>query len=207
VITARPVAVNLRRTKKTRIREKLWDAQSRSVKTAVISLFFLLVAGSVYYYNLFITESYYVRLETAQVEAEIQRKNVLIPDLAKVVEDYMKYEGKVFIHAVDVRRALAPLKEASSDGTLPPMDMTSIKTAISKFQAVAEKYPELKSSETFQKLMLELANTETRLTIARNRHNIVVNQYNTSLELFPGGLFGYVLGFKPAIIFVADKHK
>jgi len=206
VITARPVAVTLRRVKTTRIREKLWDAQSRSFKTAAISLLFLLVAGSVYYYNLFITESYYVRLETAQVEAEIQRKNVLIPDLAKVVEDYMKYEGKVFIHAVDVRSALAPLKEASSDGTLPPMDMTSIKTAISKFQAVAEKYPELKSSDTFQKLMLELANTETRLTIARNRHNIVVNQYNTSLELFPGGMFGYVLGFKPAKIFVADKH-
>ena len=207
MITARPVAVNLRRAKMTRTREKLWDAQSRSVKTIMISLFLLLVTGLVYYYNLFITESYYVRLETAQVETEIQRKNVLIPDLAKVVEDYMNYEGKVFIHAVDVRSALAPLKDAPSNGTSQPMDMTSIKTAISKFQAVAEKYPELKSSETFQKLMLELANTETRLTTSRNRHNIVLYQYNTSLELFPGGLFGYVLGFKPAKIFVADKHK
>ena len=203
LITASPVYGTPKRVKKARIRDKLWAAQSRSVKTKIIVLFLLLAAGSVHYYNQFITESFYVRLATAQIEAEIQRKNFIIPDLTQVVEEYMRYEGKVFVHAADVKNALAPFTELASDGITHPMEMKTpadFKTAISKFQAVAESYPELKSSEAYRKLMLQLANTETRLTDARNRYNIAVNQYNTSLELLPGGLFGYILGFKPVKI-------
>ena len=65
----------------------------------------------------------------------------------------------------------------------------------------------LRSSETYQKLMLELANTETRMASARNRYNVAVNRYNTAMALLPGCFFGTVLGFKQVTSFVADKHK
>jgi len=207
LITARPVAVKLKRVKSKQTRESIWAKQSRSVKAALISLFFLIVTGFVYYYNLFTTESYLVRLETAQMEAEIERKNILIPDLAKVVEDYMAFEGRVFVHAVDVRSALAPFKELADGGSSQLLDMQKFRSAISRFQAVAENYPALKSSETYQNLMLQLANTETRLTNSRYSYNSAVNRYNTSLELLPGCFFGYALGFKPTRTFTADKSR
>ncbi len=187
----------------------IWGNQSRAVKTAVVSLCLLLAAGFIYYYNLFITELYDVHLETAQMEAEVQRKNILIPDLARVVEDYMAFEGRAFVHAADVRSALAPFKELTT-GETHPMDMQNFakfKVEISRFQAVSEKYPVLKSSENYQKLMLELANTETRMTSARSRYNFAVNRFNTALAQLPGCFFGYVLGFKQVTSFVADKPK
>jgi LemA protein len=96
----------------------------------------------------------------------------------------------------------------TTDSTSLPVDVQTIasfKTAISKFQAVAENYPDLKSSVTYQNLMTELANTETRLAMARTKYNTAANFYNTSLELVPGYFFGYALGFRQAKTFIADK--
>ena len=209
IITARPVALVLKEARTPQISGNIWGKQSGPVKIAVTILFFVLAAGFIYYYNLFITELYDVHLETAQMEAEVQRKNLLIPGLAQVVEDYMTFEGRVFVHAADVRSALAPFKELTKNGTYT-MDVetfTKFKAEISKFQAVSENYPVLRSSETYQKLMLELANTETRMTSARGRYNVAVNRFNTGLALLPGCFFGYVLGFTQVTSFVADKPK
>lgn len=209
VIVVKPETLPLKRSRMARIWLSLWSRQSRAIKTVIIACILVLVTGCILYYNLFITELYDVYLETAQLEAEIYRKNTLIPGLANVVKDYMTYEGKVFVHAVDVRNALEPFKEQAAKGTLA-MDMqtfTRFKSAISQFQAVSENYPDLKTSEAYLKFMLELTNTERRMAGARNRYSIAVNRYNTALSLLPGSVFGYVLGFKPAQSFVTDKPK
>ena len=209
VIAVKPEVVTQKQSWMSNVWKYAWGRQSRAVKTVIIACILVLVTGCILYYNLFITESFDVDLETAQLEAEIYRKNTLIPGLADVVKDYMTYEGKVFVHAVDVRNALEPFKEQAAKGTLA-MDMqtfTRFKSAISQFQAVSENYPDLKTSEAYLKFMLELTNTERRMAGARNRYSIAVNRYNTALSLLPGSVFGYVLGFKPAQSFVADKPK
>lgn len=209
LITPKPVLVKEKpQTLARRIKNKAWDRQNIAAKIAMVSFALLLLSGSVYYYNMFTTEVFMVRLEAAQIEAELQRRNDLIPGLVKAVSEYMQYEGKVFVHAADVRSALGSLKDITSDSTSLPVDMqtlTSFKSAISKFQAVAENYPDLKSSVTYQNLMNELANTETRLAMARARYNTAANMYNTSLELVPGFFFAYPLGFRHAKTFIADK--
>ncbi len=181
---------------------------SRSVRIAIVSFTLLIVYGLFHYFNLYITESFYVNLEAAQMEAEIQRKNELIPGLVKVVEDHMAFEGRVFNHAVDVRNSLEPLREQNGDGKKKPLDIQTVakfKSAISTFQAVAENYPALTTSDAYLRLMLELANTETRLARARINYNLVVNRYNTKLAVLPGSLFGYLLGFRLTPPFTADK--
>lgn len=209
LVTANPVQLKDKpQALAKRIKSKVWDKQNVAAKIAMVSFALLLTTGSVYYYNMFTTEVFMVRLEAAQIEAELQRRSDLIPGLVKAVTEYMQYEGKVFVHAADVRSALGSLKDMTSDGTSLPVDMqtlTSFKTAISKFQAVAENYPDLKSSVTYQNLMNELANTETRLAMARARYNTAANLYNTSLELVPGFFFAYPLGFRHAKTFIADK--
>ncbi len=209
VIAVKPEVVTQKQSWMSNVWKYAWGRQSRAVKTVIIACILVLVTGCILYYNLFITESFDVDLETAQLEAEIYRKNTLIPGLADVVKDYMTYEGKVFVHAVDVRNALEPFKEQAAKGTLA-MDMqtfTRFKSAISQFQAVSENYPDLKTSEAYLKFMLELTNTERRMADARNRYSTAVNRYNTALSLLPGSVFGYVIGFKPAQSFVADKPK
>ena len=184
-----------------RIREKVWGSQSKAMKIGATALFLALLSATVYYYNQFTIEYYKTILEKTQIEAEFQRRNDLIPNLVKAVNDYMTFENKIFQHAADVRGALSSLKsipEASPS-------QLSIQNPLSKFQAVAENYPDLKASATYQNLMMELSNTETRIASARIRYNTVSNFYNSRLRMFPGVIFGYVMGFEPVKTFESEK--
>jgi len=184
-----------------RFKDKVWGRQSIAMRIAMAALFAALLSAFVYYYNFFTVEYYKTRLEMTQIEAELQRRNDLIPNLVKAVNDYMAFENKIFQHAADVRSALSSLKSIPEAS---PSQM-SLQSALSKFQAVAENYPDLKASATYQNLMMELSNTETRIAGARIRYNMVSNFYNSRLRMFPGIIFGFVMGFDPVKTFESEK--
>jgi LemA protein len=183
-----------------RLKEKIWGDQSVAMKIAMVSLSLALLSAFVYYYNFFIVEYYKTRLEKTQIEAELQRRNDLIPNLVKAVNDYMTFENKIFQHAADVRSALSSLKNIPD---IAPSQL-SMAASLSKFQAVAENYPDLKASVTYQNLMKELSDTETRIVSARMRYNQAVNFYNSRLRMFPGIFFGFVMGFGPEMTFESE---
>jgi len=202
LIADAPTAIRVKWTDYlARIKERVWDRQSIAMRIAMIALFMAFLSAFIYYYNYFTVEYYKTRLEITQIEAELQRRNDLIPNLVKAVNDYMAFENKIFQHAADVRSALNSLKNIPEESP----SQLSLKGALSKFQAVAENYPDLKASATYQNLMMELSNTETRIASARIRYNTVSNYYNSRLRMFPGIIFGLVMGFEPVEIFEAEK--
>ena len=201
LIADMPPMIQKKANRLARIRYKVWDSQSRAMKIAMTALLLAFLSAFVYYYNYFIVEYYKTQLERTQIETELQRRNDLIPNLVKAVTDYMAFENKIFQHAADVRSALNSLKgipEASPS-------LLSLKNALSGFQAVAENYPDLKASATYQNLMKELSDTETRIASARIRYNQAVNFYNSRLRMFPGIAFGFVMGFKPQKTFESEE--
>jgi LemA protein len=184
-----------------RVRNRVWDQQSNAMKVAAAALVLILLSALVYYYNYFTVEYYKTNLEKTQIEAELQRRNDLIPNLVKAVNDYMAFENKIFKHAADARSALNSLKSIPE---VTPSQL-SLANSLSKFQAVAENYPDLKASATYQNLMKELSDTETRIADARIRYNMVANFYNSRLRMFPGIIFGFVMGFNPVQTFESEK--
>lgn len=184
-----------------RIKDRVWDSQSIAMRIAMTASFLALLSASVYYYNYFTVEYYKTNLEITQIEAELQRRNDLIPNLVKAVNDYMAFENKIFQHAADVRSALNTLKNIPE---VSPSQL-SLQSSLSRFQAVAENYPDLKASATYQNLMMELSNTETRIADARIRYNTVSNYYNSRLRMFPGVIFGFVMGFQQVKTFESEE--
>jgi len=202
LITDAPVLTPVKwRDHFARIKAKVWGNQSAAAKIAATALFLAILSGFVYYYNLFTVEYYKTRLELTQIEAELQRRNDLIPNLVKAVNDYMAFENKIFQHAADVRSALNSLKSVPD---AEPAQL-SLEKFLSRFQAVAENYPDLKASATYQNLMKELSDTETRIASARMRYNQVTNYYNSRLRLFPGVIFGFVMRFGPQETFESEN--
>jgi LemA protein len=184
-----------------RTRDKVWGSQSAAMKIGATALFLALLSATVYYYNQFTIEYYKTNLEKTQIEAEFQRRNDLIPNLVNAVSDYMAFENKIFQHAADVRSALNALKGIPDASP----SQLSLQSALSRFQAVAENYPDLKASATYQNLMKELSDTETRIANARIHYNQAVNFYNSRLRMFPGIIFGYVMRFKPQKTFESEE--
>ena len=63
---------------------------------------------------------------------------------------------------------------------------------------VAERYPDLKASKNFSDLQFELAGTENRISVERQRYNDAVRAYNTAVRQFPDSLIAGLRGFRPS---------
>jgi LemA protein len=69
-------------------------------------------------------------------------------------------------------------------------------SALGRLLVIVENYPQLKSDANFQRLMDELAGTESRIAVARKRYNDTAREYNTLRRSFPSNVTGKVFGFK-----------
>ena len=66
---------------------------------------------------------------------------------------------------------------------------------LSRLLLVAEQYPDLKANQGFRDLQYELAGTENRISVERQRYNEAVRAYNTAVRQFPGSLVAGIRGF------------
>ena len=68
--------------------------------------------------------------------------------------------------------------------------------AISRLLMIAEQYPQLRASENFARLQDELAGTENRVAVARQRYNETVKEYNVLVKRFPSNIVASYAGFE-----------
>jgi LemA protein len=196
-----PLVVIKRKKPLRALKDALWVQQSTAIKIAIAALTLAFISAAVYYFNFFTINSYEVKMERAHIEAQLQRRNDLIPNLVTAVNNYALYEKNIFIHAADVRAAVKSIEEQIEQAGGEP---TANMSFLSKFQAVAEAYPALKASEAYQTLMSELSSTETMIADMRINYNQVANFYNSRLKMFPGNIFSLMFGFEPVETFESE---
>jgi LemA protein len=61
---------------------------------------------------------------------------------------------------------------------------------------IVENYPNLKSDENFLRLQDELAGTENRIAIARQRYNEALQVYNVDVQQFPKNIAASMFGYQ-----------
>jgi LemA protein len=159
----------------------------------VVALIALIIGGAyVTMRNQMVTKSETVRSDWAQVDNVLQRRADLIPNLVATVKGIAAQEQTVF-HDVDVARAAllsaqTPQDKIAANGQLDG--------ALIRFLSVVENYPQLKSNESFLKLQDELAGTENRIAIERQRYNDAIQDYNTYIAKFPQDIVANMAGYK-----------
>jgi LemA protein len=76
--------------------------------------------------------------------------------------------------------------------------------AFGRLLAVAEAYPDLKTTKAFQDFQTQIEGTENRINIARQDFNQTVQGYNLQVRTFPNNLFAGVFGFHEKGYFQAN---
>ena len=66
--------------------------------------------------------------------------------------------------------------------------------ALSKLIAVSEAYPDLKATQGFRDLQVQLEGTENRIAVERMRFNEAAKEYNVARQRFPTVLIVGMLG-------------
>jgi LemA protein len=155
------------------------------------------VASSGCSYNRFVSQEEGIRTQWAQVENQLQRRNDLIPNLVETTKGFAQQERDVFGQIADSRAKLAGAQ--TPEQKIAAANEQS--TALARLLVVVENYPQLKSSETFARLMDELAGTENRLAVERMRYNERVQEYNTSRRQFPSNITAGIFGFEQYPLF------
>lgn len=140
-----------------------------------------------------------VKAAWGDVEATYQRRNDLIPNLVEVVKAYAKHE-KETLQAVTEARAKVGSIQVTKDMINDPKAIaqfqaaqSSMSSALSRLMVVVERYPDLKANQNFMNLQHQLEGTENRINVARTRYNKVVQEFNTSIRIFPNNLTNSLL--------------
>jgi LemA protein len=168
----------------------------------VVLCFVVLVGGCLFSgYNRAIGLDEQVKNQWSQVDNQLQRRYDLIPNLVETVKGIAKQEKDVFLGIAEARKAYFQADNAADKAHAANM----VESALSRLLVLQEKYPELKSNESFLKLQDQLEGTENRLTVARQNYNDAVRTLNTSVRQFPGSLYARLAGIKEAEYFQIEK--
>jgi len=172
------------------MRRGLWIA----VAVVVVIVFAgLLVFGSyVSAQRQMVAKQEAVAAQWSNVQAQLQRRADLIPNLVATVKGYATHEETVFADVDKAREALL----AAHDPQGKIAANNQLDGALGRLLAVAENYPNLKANENFLQLQDQLEGTENRIAVERERYNRVIQDYNTYIEQFPNNIWAHVAGFQ-----------
>ena len=149
-------------------------------------------------YNSFVNTEEGVDGQWANVEAQYQRRFDLIPNLVSTVKAYADVEKETLIAVTEARAAaLGAMQKAGESGNLGEFEKSNVVLggAMRGLFGYTEQYPDLKSSQGFRDLQVQLEGTENRITKARTDYNEVVKGYNKRVRQFPGKLWANMFGF------------
>ncbi|MGD9613513.1 MAG: LemA family protein [Kiritimatiellia bacterium] len=135
------------------------------------------------------------------VESVLQRRFDLIPNLVNVVKGYAAHEKGIL---EEITRLRSQWGEAQTSAQ--KVDAAAgLEGALSRLMVVVENYPDLKANQNFVALQDELAGTENRINVERQRYNEVVQAYNTTVRQMPTALVARLAGFVPRAPFEAAQ--
>ncbi len=162
-----------------------------------------LILFGLYLYNSLISAKLRVGEAFSQIDVQLKRRTDLIPNLVETVKGYAKQEKEVFTKVTELRSSLMQAKSPEKKAEVN----NQLTDALKSIFAVAEAYPQLRSSENFKALQDELSDTENKIAYSRQFYNSNVLDYNTKLQVFPNVLFARILNFKPAEFFGATEEE
>ncbi len=130
----------------------------------------------------------------AQVETVLQRRFDLIPNLVETVKGYAEHEREILEEVTRLRSQWG----AAGSVEVKAETAGQLEGALARLLLVVERYPDLKANQNFRDLQVELAGTENRISVERQRYNEAVRDYNTAVRQFPGSVIAGFRGFAPS---------
>ena len=140
-------------------------------------------------YNRLVKSRNLVQSAFADIDVNLTKRFVLVPNLVAITKNYAQYESSLLEKLVQERSGTGAIQETSS------LD-EKMSNAFKKMSVVVENYPDLKANHTFLKLMEDLGQIEDHLLYARRFYNGTTRVYNTDIQSFPAVIVAKLFGFK-----------
>lgn len=161
-----------------------------AVGAAVVLLLIIVIAM----YNKLVRLRQSCKESWSDIDAELQRRHDLIPNIIETVKGYATHEKSVLEEVTKLRN------EAVADKDKSPAERAKVEDQLGKaaggLMATFEAYPDLKANQNFLQLQNELSETETRIARARRFYNANVRDFSNGVQMFPSSIVAGMGGFK-----------
>jgi LemA protein len=179
----------------------------RALKT-VIALTFALSLGGCGYNRIQALDE---RAEQARsnVGVALQNRNQLIPNLVATVKGAAEFERGTYTDVARARAGQLPAAEAQLAQARGQLDQAVASRNVNQMEQAdaavtrqigtylniaVEAYPQLRATQNFAALQDQLAESENKISRARQDYNEAVQQYNTYIRSFPQAITAKVSG-------------
>jgi LemA protein len=149
-----------------------------------------------------------VTSQWGNVQTVYQRRSDLIPNFVNTVKGAANFEQTTLTQVIEARAKATSI-------TIDPTKMTAenlqqfqqaqgqVSSSLGRLMVVMEQYPELKATQNFRDLQVELEGTENRISVERRKFNEVAQVYNTYIRQFPQSMLAGMFGFQSKPYFEA----
>lgn len=158
-------------------------------------------------YNGIVTADTKVKEAWGNVEANYQRRTDLYSTVVKTISASANFEKSTLTAVVQARANATSIKvDINDSASLARFQAAQgqLQSSFSRLMAVAEAYPDLKSTKAFQDFQAQIEGTENRINIARRDYNDKVTDYNLRVKRFPGNIFAGIFGYHERGFYKAD---
>jgi LemA protein len=179
---------------------------SKWILGGIVVLVLVAGAAGVGTYNSLVTLDQGVQAQWAQVENVYQRRADLIPNLVETVKGAAAFEKDTFTAVTEARAKVGQVNAGDIANNAEAFAkfqqaQDGLSSALSRLMVVMEKYPDLKATQNFRDLQVQLEGTENRIAVERKRFTETAQAFNTKRMSFPtvviAGFFGSRFNEKP----------
>ena len=181
------------------------------VIAAVLALFvFIVVSWGVRIYNRIVPMNEHVATQWSNVETQYQRRADLIPNFVNTVKGAAAFEQETLTRVIEARAKATSVTVDPSNITPEELQQFQaaqgeVSSALARLMVVVEQYPELKATQNFRDLQVELEGTENRISVARSNFNEAARAYNTFIRQFPNNIIAGLTKFTARPYFEAQE--
>ena len=160
-------------------------------------------------YNSMVEKDEAIAQKWADVETQYQRRADLIPNLVNTVKGYADFEQETLTQVIEAR-SKATSMSINTDEITPEniakfqAAQSELSGALSRLLVSVERYPELKANQNFLELQSQLEGTENRISVARQKFNASVQDYNSYIRSFPRVIYAGWFNFEKKGYFEAE---
>lgn len=158
-------------------------------------------------YNGLVTADQGVKTAWSNVETNYQRRTDLYSSIVKTVSASANFEKSTLTAVVEARAKATSINvDVNDSASLAKYQaaQSQLQGSFSRLMAVAEAYPDLKTTKAFQDFQTDIGGTENRINVARRDYNDKVQDYNLRVKRFPGSIFASIFGYHEKGFYKAD---
>ncbi|MCK9515348.1 MAG: LemA family protein [Ottowia sp.] len=143
----------------------------------------------------------------SSIDVQLLKRHDLLPNVLKLANQFMAHERDLLNRLTELRTAARQTWDPTqADEVKRHLEAEgALQAQLRRLFAVAENYPELRSSETIVQAQQSFNEVEGHIAAARRFYNAAVTELNSAVQIFPGTVIARMAGVQALPYFELDE--